>query len=142
MSYQPPVHGTGHSGDSASGEIRERKVRLESTRHLGSRKKAKLFLAGPIPFEWIRALPSPVCRLALVVQAFMHMRRTDHLAITAEVFREAGLTGRHQRQRAVAALTNTGLFEVERRRGRRPVVRALARHPATHHETPGQKLVF
>ncbi len=109
MSYQPPVHGTGQLGDSANGEFRERKVRLESTRHLSSRKIAKLFLAGPIPFEWIRALPSPVCRLALVVRAFMHMRRTNYLAITAEVCREAGLTGRHQRQRAVAALAKTGL---------------------------------
>ena len=125
MSYQPPVHGTGHSGDSVSGEIRERKVPLESTRHLRSRKKAELFLAGPISFEWIRALPNPVCRLALVVRAFMHMRRTDHLAITAEVCREAGLTGPHQRQRAVAALAKSGLFEVEQHRGRKPVVRIL-----------------
>ena len=127
MTYQHPVHGTGHLGDSASGEILERKVRLESTRHLGSRKKAGLFLAGPIPFEWIRALPSPVCRLALVVRAFMHMRRTDHLAVTAEVCREAGLKGKSQRQRAVAALAKTGLYGVERHRGRRPVVRLLAR---------------
>ena len=125
MTYQLPAHGTGQSGDSASGEILERKVRLESTRHLGSRNKAKLFLAGPIPFEWIRALPSPVCRLALVVRAFMHMRRTDHLAITTEVCREAGLTGPHQRQRAVAALAKSGLFEVEQHRGRKPVVRTL-----------------
>ena len=126
MSYQPPVLGTGNSGDSASSGILERKIPLESTRHLRSQKKAELFLTGPIPFEWIRTLPSPVCRLALVVRAFMHMRRTNYLATTAEVCREAGLTGQHQRQRAVAALARTGLFEVERHRGRKPVVRTLS----------------
>ena len=140
MSYQPPVHGIGHSGDSVSGEILERKIPLESTRYLRNRKKAELFLAGQIPFEWIRALPSPVCRLALVVRAFMHMRHTDHLAITTEVCREAGLTGQHQRQRAVAALAKSGLFEVEQHRGRKPVVRALTHHPATYYETPEEGL--
>ena len=45
---------------------------------------------------------------------------------TCKTCREAGLTGPHQRQRAVAALARSGLFEVEQHRGRKPVVRALA----------------
>ena len=56
----------------------------------------------------------------------MHMRRTNHLVVTAEVCREAGLEGKDQRHRAVATLAKTGLFEVERRRGRKPVVRTVA----------------
>ncbi|MCZ6638312.1 MAG: hypothetical protein O7C66_08985 [Alphaproteobacteria bacterium] len=65
----------------------------------------------------------------------MRMRHADHLVVTAEVCREAGLEGQYQRQRAVETLAKTGLFEVERHRGRRPVVRISARQPATHHET-------
>ena len=106
--------------------IRERKVELESTKHLRNRKKAPLFLAGPIPFEWIRRLPNPVCRLALVVRAFMHMRRTNQLTINSEICRHAGLTGPNQKQRAVSALAKTSLFEVESHQGRCPVVRISA----------------
>ncbi len=126
---KPTANNVGQYGDGLIENISERKIELESTKHLRkpNRKKASLFLAGPVPFEWIRSLPCPVCRLALVVRAFMYMRSTNQLTINSEICRHAGLMDRNQKQRAVSALAKTDLFEVERHRGRCPVAHTPTR---------------
>jgi hypothetical protein len=53
----------------------------------------------------------------------MMMRRTKELKLTQAVFTHAGIDSKDQRQRAVEALQRTGLYEIERNRGKCPVAR-------------------
>jgi hypothetical protein len=89
-----------------------------------SKKGDRLFLKGPLPFEWIaQACPDPASRLALIVRAFMEIEGKDRVRISMKICRHAGIVNRYQRRRCLARLAATGLFEVSAAHGRSPVIR-------------------
>ena len=106
----------------------ERKVydpTLDLKHQTEARAKA-LFLGGPIPFAWIRqACSDPAARLALILRAFMDMEHTHELRVSMKICRYARVSDRHQRQRCLRKLAQTGLFEVSTSQGRSPVAKRL-----------------
>ena len=76
-----------------------RTITLQQTQRT---KRDKLFLKGPIRFDWIaRNIPDPSSRLILVCQAFMDMAGQDAIALSARVWASAKIEGKDARARVV-----------------------------------------
>ena len=92
--------------------------------------KSKLFLQGPLTFEWInRNIPDPVSRLILVVRAYMDMKSCIELPLTATVWEAAGIRGKDARYRALKAIRgDVKDYAAETRMGRTTVLRKVEAH--------------
>ena len=74
-------------------------------------------------FETIRQLVgSPTDRLALVLAAYFDREKSDRVALTTAKTRDAGLTDRSQKARALQMLERRGLIRVLPRPGLTPII--------------------
>ena len=87
-------------------------------------KRDKLFLRGPIYFEWIRQnIADPTARLLLVARAFMDMEEKSHYPLTLKVWDCAGVNDRSRRTRVLKNIDKKVRdYRVERRIGRTSVI--------------------
>jgi hypothetical protein len=91
-------------------------------------RRASRFLKGPILLSWIRKhIRDPADRLLLVLMAHSDMRQSAELKVTADILRDAGIDDRKAAYRALGALKANGSLALRRHRGRRPIVKLLAK---------------
>ena len=103
-------------------EVPSEKLETATSAHQKDRR-ARRFLKGPITFSWIREhMRDPADRLLLILRAHSDMQHSADLKVTADIFRDAGITGRKVAYRALEALEASGALGVRRAPGRRPVV--------------------
>jgi len=98
--------------------------RVETRTAIGQKaRRASRFLMGPIPLSWIRDhICNPADRLLLVLLAHSDMQNSRELKVTADILRDAGISGRKAAYRAVEALEASGALTAQRHQGRRPIV--------------------
>jgi DNA-binding transcriptional ArsR family regulator len=105
-----------------------RLVASNGSRKSHARRKRSRFVKGPLPLAWIgaavrcgdpRALP-----VLLALKAKADAGRETWIKPPATMLQALGVE-RMARSRAVAALERAGLIEVQRRRGRPPLVRLV-----------------
>jgi len=88
------------------------------------KRRASLFLKGPISFGWIRDyIQSPTDRLLLVLRAHGDMQHSNEVRVSRAVLRDAGIADRKADYRAIKRLEASGALSVSRKPGRRPVIR-------------------
>ena len=91
-------------------------------------KRAREFVKGPLPLAWIEAAAR--CGHAKALPLLLALKFRSDASGEAwvkppmAVLERLGIA-RMDRSRAIAALERTGLIEVQRRRGRPPLVRLL-----------------
>lgn len=95
------------------------------------RHKSKLFLQGPLTFDWINnSIPDPVSRLILVARAYMDMKSRTELPLTASVWDAAGIMGKDARYRTLKAIrAHVKGYAVEARKGRTTILRKVYAQP-------------
>lgn len=114
--------------------VRAEKVQTQSA-HKRKQRRAGLFLKGPIPLPWIRQhVQCPPDRLLLVLRAHGDMQRTNEFKLTAGILRDAGIDDRKAGYRALGRLEANGSLTVNRKRGRRPIVRLV--NPSVSRASP------
>ncbi len=122
----PPPAGTIPASVPDDAVPTEKVETLTATRQRA--RRAGRFLKGPISFSWIRDhIRNPADRILLVLVAHSDMRQSTELRVTADIFRDAGIGDRKAAYRALGALEVNGSLTIQRHRGRRPVVRLLAK---------------
>lgn len=88
------------------------------------KRRAARFLRGPIRLSWVREhIRDPADRLLLVLKAHSDMAQSCELKVSADIQRDAGVSGRKVLYRALVILETAGTLEVFRSRGKRAVVR-------------------
>ena len=92
-------------------------------------KRGQLFLRGPISWKWISTaakLPGKALHVAIAIW-FLHFinKKPLTLRLSSKVLRGLGVT-RFSGYRALEALEKARLVEVERRRGRNPMVKIIS----------------
>ena len=87
-------------------------------------KRDKLFLKGPIDFQWINNnIADPTARLLLIARAFMVMEGKANYPLTLKVWDCAGINDRSTRTRVLKNIVkNVKDYSVERRVGRTSVI--------------------
>ena len=97
---------------------------MSNRRDIQRAKRDKLFLKGPIYFEWIRQnITDPTARLLLVARAFMDMEEKNHYPLTSKVWDCAGVNDRSRRTRVLKNIDKKVKdYRVERRIGRTSVI--------------------
>ena len=97
---------------------------MSNRRDIQRTKRGKLFLKGPIYFEWIRQnIADPTARLLLVARAFMDMEQIDHYPLTLKVWDCAGVNDRSRRTRVLKNIRkDVKDYGVERRIGKPSVI--------------------
>ncbi len=97
---------------------------MSNRRDIQRAKRGKLFLKGPIYFEWIRQnIADPTARLLLVARAFMDMEEKSHYPLTLKVWDCAGVNDRSRRTRVLKNIDKKVKdYRVERRIGRTSVI--------------------
>ena len=87
-------------------------------------KRNKLFLKGPIYFQWINNnIADPTARLLLVARAFMDMEEKTHYSLTLKVWDCAGINDRSRRTRVLNNIRkHVKNYRVERRIGKPSVI--------------------
>ena len=97
---------------------------MSNRRDIQIAKRDKLFLKGPIYFEWIRQnITDPTARLLLVARAFMDMEEKNHYPLTLKVWDCAGVNDRSRRTRVLKNIRkDVKDYRVERRIGKPSVI--------------------
>ena len=97
---------------------------MSNRRDIQRAKRDKLFLKGPIYFEWIRQnITDPTARLLLVARAFMDMEEKNNYPLTLKVWDCAGVNDRSRRTRVLKNIDKKVRdYRVERRIGRTSVI--------------------
>ena len=97
---------------------------MSSPRDVQRSKRDKLFLKGPIYFEWIRQnISDPTARLILVACAFMDMEEKTHYSLTLKVWDCAGINDRSRRTRVLNNIRkHVKNYRVERHIGKPSVI--------------------
>ena len=97
---------------------------MSNRRDIQRAKRDKLFLKGPIYFEWIRQnISDPTARLLLVARAFMDMEEKNHYPLTSKGWDCAGVNDRSRRTRVLKNINKkVKEYRVERRIGRTSVI--------------------
>ena len=97
---------------------------MSNRRDIQRAKRGKLFLKGPIYFEWIRQnIADPTARLLLVARAFMDMEEKNHYPLTLKVWDCAGVNDRSRRTRVLKNIRkDVKDYRVERRIGKPSVI--------------------
>ncbi len=97
---------------------------MSNPRDVQRAKRDKLFLRGPIYFEWIRQnIADPTARLLLVARAFMDMEKLNHYTLTLKVWDCAGVNDRSRRTRVLKNIRkDVKDYRVERRIGKPSVI--------------------
>ena len=87
-------------------------------------KRNKLFLKGPIYFQWINNnIADPTARLLLVARAFMDMEEKTHYSLTLKVWDCAGINDRSRRTRVLNNIRkHVKNYRVERHIGKPSVI--------------------
>ena len=87
-------------------------------------KRNKLFLKGPIYFQWINDnIADPTARLLLVARAFMDMEEKTHYSLTLKVWDCAGINDRSRRTRVLNNIRkHVKNYRVERHIGKPSVI--------------------
>ena len=87
-------------------------------------KRNKLFLKGPIYFQWINDnIADPTARLLLVARAFMDMEEKTHYSLTLKVWDCAEINDRSRRTRVLNNIRkHVKNYRVERHIGKPSVI--------------------
>ena len=101
-------------------------VTMVNRRTIQKTKRSKLFLQGPVYFNWIEEnIPDPTSHLILVAQAFMRMSKpqASDIALTAKIWDCARIESHDQRSRVLKKIDQRCEgYWVERRDGRTAVL--------------------
>ena len=97
---------------------------MSNRRDIQRAKRGKLFLKGPIYFEWIRQnIADPTARLLLVARAFMDMEEKNHYPLTLKFWDCAVVNDISRRTRVLKNIDKKVKdYRVERRIGRTSVI--------------------
>jgi hypothetical protein len=85
------------------------------------------FVRGPIPYDWLRvalSLGNKAGHLALAIWWLIGVEKSNPIRLTGRVLRDFSISPRSAR-RLLTDFERAGLVEVDRRRGRRPLVTIL-----------------
>jgi DNA-binding MarR family transcriptional regulator len=86
--------------------------------------KGERFLKGPIPMRWLNAaasLPGKTMNVAVCLWHLVGITGSHEVKLTGGTLADAGVK-RHAAYRALKALEAAGLVQVQRHRGRCPIV--------------------
>jgi hypothetical protein len=109
------------------------KLELETTKALKAdleARRARWFIRGPLPLPWIAGaakLPGKAMHVGLLLWFRCGCEKCRTVRLTRG-HRELFGLGRHSVYRALKALEGAGLVQVQRHRGRCPVVTILETH--------------
>jgi len=104
-----------------------RSVFNRSTGKLERQAKAKLFIRGPIPYDWMQSankLSGKAGAVALALWFLRGLKNATTFAVTAEAERMAACS-RQAFARGLKALEDVDLIKVSRAMGRRPIITLL-----------------
>src|SRR5450759_2876614 len=102
-----------------NGPLPERRVSPALSHH----KQAR-FIKGPIPLDWIEVaakLPGKTLHVALAICYLAGMNKLKPFRLTRRTIKVFGVS-RHAAYRALGAMEEAGLVDVERHPGKNPVI--------------------
>ena len=125
------VHGLLDRQQAIRSEDRIAKKDAADRRPIPEHEKGGRFVRGPIPYEWLRMALSfggKSGNLAWAMWWLVGMKRSNPIRLTGRVLRDFSISTRTAR-RLLDQFERVGLVEVNRKRGRCPVVALLAPKP-------------